>query len=58
MSVFTVKSWSEDKICQLILREVLPGNSMQRFAEMSQGLVGATHAGFADTMRAFEIMAG
>ena len=58
MAALSAKSWSEDEICHLILREVSQGGTMQRLNEMSQAQVSATQTGFADTLRAFEIQAG
>ena len=53
-----IRSWSEHDICQLILREVTSGNTMQRLNEMTSGQVAMTQSAFADTLRQFEIQAG
>ena len=45
-------------ICQLILREVSQGDTMQRLNEMTSGQVALTQSAFADTLRQFEIQAG
>ena len=52
------RSWSMDEICQLILREVSQGDTMQRLNEMTSGQVALTQSAFADTLRQFEIQAG
>ena len=55
--VLEVRTWSEHDICQLILREVTSGTTMQRLNEMTSGQVTQTQSAFADTLRQLELQA-